>query len=268
MKFRKKNNDLRLFFGVSIVISLILIPINQDLAISLLTELISVAITIFVINKILERRERQKRIAIDQRILRDIQAIIASYFSIWKHIVWQFAPDEKIGSEKHFISLYPQLVRNSTINDRFKFVSIHHPESWELFFNNRTIKDCFRNYHTTVINQIQTFINDFKIYIEPELLDILLNILDDQYFKDIYLMGQDDTVNIVIEYGDDPNKLDSYLRAEDLKHLNHLMELIAYGNRLRDLIDKYTDVNVELYQIKKYFVNPSLQFTTHTGSLN
>ncbi len=83
MNFRKKNYDFRLFFAISIVISTLTLFINKELGINLITEIASVALTVFVINKIIERRERQKRIAIDQRILRDIQAILASYFSIW-----------------------------------------------------------------------------------------------------------------------------------------------------------------------------------------
>lgn len=260
MKFRRKNYDFRLFFVIGIAVSILIYFIDKDLGVSLLTEIASVATTIFVINKILERKERQKRIAIDQRILRDIQAIIASYFSIWKHLAWQYAPEAKIENEKDLQALYPELVRRSNINDRFKFVSLHHPESWELFFNNRTIKDCFQNYHSTLIKQIQSVIEDFKIYIEPELLDILLNIMDDRYFEDIFLMGQEQTANIVVDNGDDPDKLESYIRPEDLKHLNQFINLISYGKRLKDLINRFTDVHVELYQIKNYFVNPSTQF--------
>lgn len=53
---------------------------SKEFGVNLFTEITGVAITVFVINKILERKERQKRIAIDQRILRELQSIIASYF--------------------------------------------------------------------------------------------------------------------------------------------------------------------------------------------
>jgi hypothetical protein len=260
MNFRKKNYDFRLFFAISIVVSTLTLFINKDLGINLLTEIASVALTVFVINKIIERRERQKRISIDQRILRDIQAILASYFSIWKHLVWQYAPEEKIESENDLLRIYPELVRKSLVNERFKFVSLHHPESWELFFNNRSIKECFQNYHTTLINQIQSFIEDFKIYIEPELLDILLNILDDQYFKDVFAMNQEEAERLVIEYDQDPNKLESYIQPDNTNHLHLFIKLTAYGNELKTLINKFIDVNVELYKIKKYFLHPLAQF--------
>ncbi len=174
--------------------------------------------------------------------------------------MWQYAPEEKIESKNDLLRIYPELVRRSLVNERFKFVSLHHPESWELFFNNRTIKECFQNYHTTLINQIQTFIEDFKIYIEPELLDILLNILDDQYFKDVFAMNQEETERLVIEYDQNPAKLESYIQPDNTTHLRHFIRLSDYGNDLKKLIHKFIDVNVEMYKIKKYFSHPLSQF--------
>jgi hypothetical protein len=259
MKFRNKNYDLLLVFAGSVIIALLLMLFDRskDLGVNLFTEITGVAITIFIINKILERRERQKRISIDQRILREVQSIIASYFSIWKHLAWRYLPNEKIETEKDILRIYPQLVKCSNVNDKFEIVSIHHPESWKLFFHNRSIKDCFENYYTTLTGETQTFINDFKMYLEPELLDRLLNIMECQYFKNILLMNQEGSDKILIEMDFDANKLESYLNLDDQEHLNQFVELMHYSKRLRDVINKFTDVGVELYQLNKYFKNPS-----------
>src|SRR6185436_19970022 len=91
--------SLRLVFGVSLIVCLSALYFDKELGLNLLTELGGVAITVFVINNIIERRERLKRISIDQRILRELQYIIASYYSIWKHLCWQYLPLNKIENE-------------------------------------------------------------------------------------------------------------------------------------------------------------------------
>lgn len=260
MRFKKKNYDLRIVFGLSLLLSLLVFAFERDFGVNLFTEIGGVALTVFVINKIIERRERQKRISIDQRILREMQFIIASYFSIWKHLVWQTIPSEKVLSPEDLIRIYPALVQQTNIQEEFKIVSLHHPESWELFFYHKTIKECFENYRITLTKEIQTFINDYKIYIEPELLDLLLGTLECQYFKDLIIMNQEGTATILQEIDQDPGRLDSYLKTDDTTHIHQFIKLINYSTRLRDVINEYSDVNVELYQLKKYFIHPSLQY--------
>jgi hypothetical protein len=267
MKFKRKNYDLRIVFGASIILALVVLFFDKDFGVNLFTEIGGVALTVFVINKIIERRERQRRIAIDQRILRDIQSITASYWSIWKHLVWQYLPNEKINTESDFLAIYKDLVVKAQMNEGFQFVSIHHPESWNLFFNNRIIKDCFINYHDTLTKQIQSFIDDYRIYIDPELLDILLNLLESQYLKDLYLINQDQASlsMTILDMGDDPNKLESYLQPGDDRHIKQFAELHNYGLRLSKVISEFTDVNVEIYTIKKYFIHPTAQFNAYTN---
>jgi len=259
MKFRRRSFDLRLVFGASILFALVIFFVDKDFGVNLFTEIGGVALTVFVINKIIERRERERRIAIDQRILRDIQSITASYWSIWKHLVWQYMPAEKIDSEKDFQRIYKDLVLHSKLNEGFKFVSIQHPESWNLFFYNSLIKDCFVNYHSTLTKLIQSFIDDYRIYIDPELLDILLNLLESEYFKDLYMINQDQaSVNMtMLDIGEDPNRLEAYLRANDDRHLKQFAVLHNYGARLSIIINEFADANVEIYDIKKYFINPT-----------
>ncbi|HYG01141.1 MAG TPA: hypothetical protein VD927_01795 [Chryseosolibacter sp.] len=260
-KYINQKTGLLLAFIISVAVALAIGFFDRDFGINLLTEIAGVALTVFIINRILENRERQKRISIDQRIVRELQSIIASYYSIWKHITWHYMPGITLKDERQLMNVYTELLSMVKITDRFQFVTIHHPESWDLFFNNRTIKDCFQNYHETLRKQIQRFIDDFKIYIEPDLLDILLNIMDCQYFKEISLMGMADTRSIVIEYEQDPDKLDSYLRADDRSHMQYFMDLLAYSSKMKDVISKFSTATTPIYKIEEYFKNPSSQFT-------
>jgi len=262
MKFLKKY-DLQFVFAVCLVVALLLMLFEKtkELGTNLFTEISSVVLTVFIINKILERKERQKRVAIDQRILREIQSIIASYFSIWKHLIWHYFPSEKIENEDDIFRLYPRLLEVTRINEEFEIVSTHHPESWKLFFHHRSIKDCFKNYYETLNGDIQLFINDFKIFLEPELLDYLLDIMESEYFKNIYMMCYEEgTEHILIELEQDVNKLDSYFNPAESKHIQQFQELISYSKKLRSTIVKTISTNVELYQIKKYFIHPAQFF--------
>lgn len=256
----KKNFDLVAVFAVSVAVGLTVVWFDRELGINFLTEIGGVAITVFVIDRIIERRERQKRISIDQRILRDIQAIVASYFSIWKHIAWQYFPDTRFKTSEDVVKHYPAFVNQTILSERFKTISIHHPESWDLFFNNRTIEACFENYYSTLTKQIQRFIDDFKIYIEPELLNILLNVMECQYFKELHLMPQPATKKFVIDFEQDPDRLESYLRPEDLSHLQHFIALMEYSASLQKLINEFAESDIELYEIEEYFKNPELKF--------
>ncbi len=258
MKLFKKY-DLYFVFGASIIFSVILMIFSdsREIGDNLFTEIAGVAMTVFVINKILERKERQKRVAIDQRILREVQSIIASYFSIWKHIAWKYLPEARIENEKDFMTSYPKMVETTNIQDQFGTVSIHHPESWKLFFHSRTIKECFQNYSTILTGEIQQFINDFKMFMDPELFDHLLNIMDSEYFRNIYMMNQEGTENILKELEQDIDKLDSYISPGDISHLNQFFELNNYCRRLNHKIRKFSNSSVELYQFNKYFQHPS-----------
>jgi hypothetical protein len=255
-----KKYDLQVVFACGLLIAITLIAFDQsrEFGVNLFTEISGVALTVFIINKILERKERQKRIAIDQRILRDVQAIIASYFSIWKHLTWLYMPDEKVRDGNDVLRIYPNLVKSADLNDQFIIVSTHHPESWKLFFHNRSIKDCFKNYYETLENDIRLFIIDFKMFLEPELLDYLLNIMEGTYFKNIYMMCYEEEMEkILIELEQNKDHLESYVSSDELSHLHQFLELINYSKRLQSTISKFSETNVELYQIKKYFIHPA-----------
>lgn len=257
VKFFKKY-DLHFVLVGSLVVSVLLLQFDKskDYGLNLFSEITGVALTVFIINKMLERRDRQKRIPIDQRILREVQSIIASYFSIWKHLVWQYLPTEKIENGKDLLRIYPNLVTVANIHHQFEMVSTHDPESWKLFFHNKSIKNRFENYQETLTHDIKVFINDFKMYLEPELLDYLLTITDSKYFKSIHMMNQEGTEKILIELEQDPSKLESYLATDDLCHLNYFIELVNYSHRLQSTINRFSNTPIELYQIDKYFIHP------------
>jgi hypothetical protein len=259
MKLRAKNYDLRIVLGVSLLVALLLMVFetSKGLGTNLLTEIIGVAITVFVINKILERKERQRRIAIDQRILREIQSIVASYFSIWKHLTWKYIPEQKIRSTNDLLKIYPEVIHRARLDETFEMVSIHHPESWKLFFHNRTIKACFENYYGVLNEQIRTFINDFKMYIEPELLNALLNILESEYFRNIYMITQEENYKILIEIEQNPVLLESFISAQTPEHLMQFGELMSYSSQLRSTILKFSTEAADLYEVNKYFIHPT-----------
>ena len=89
-----KKHDLLITFILSTVFGLVLYAFSatREFGINFITEFAGVWITVFLINRIIEKRERKKRVSIDLRILKDTQSIVASYFSIWKHLVWNTTP--------------------------------------------------------------------------------------------------------------------------------------------------------------------------------
>src|SRR5690242_6937853 len=131
-----KRHTLPFFFITSALISILLYiaPFSREFGVNFISELTGVWITVFLVNKIIEKRERQKRVAIDLRILRETTSIIASYFSIWKHLVWRYAPEIKITDENDLKKVYSRLIHSTQLNDSFEVVSIHDPESWKLSF--------------------------------------------------------------------------------------------------------------------------------------
>jgi len=84
-------------------------------------------------------------------------------------------------------------------------------------------------------------------------------LLESEYFKDLYMINQDQaSVNMtMLDIGEDPNRLEAYLRANDDRHLKQFAVLHNYGARLSIIINEFADANVEIYDIKKYFINPT-----------
>ncbi|MFN7792756.1 MAG: hypothetical protein ACK5NM_09425, partial [Cyclobacteriaceae bacterium] len=147
-------------------------------------------------------------------------------------------------------------IKRAKVNEEFEVVSLQFPESWDLLFHKRIVKKCFENYHDSILKQIKTLITEFNGYIEPGLFNLLLEVMECQYFRSIHLMGQAETEAILIELDQDTNRLDSYLNAEDKKHIYKIIELMQYSQNLRSLVSKFDEVNVDLYELKNHFTNP------------
>jgi hypothetical protein len=261
--FRKY--DLQIVFASAITIGLILYSLNQtrEFGLNFLTEISGVAITVFLVDRIMKRRERKKTASIDLRILKDLQLISASHFSIWKHLAWKYLPEAQISNEKDLIDLYPQILSNTRISESFEIVSIHHPESWKLFFHGKTIKDCFENYHMAMTEDIQSFLDNFKSYLEPQLLDALFEVLESDYYRSIKSISQsEETEHVIAGFGLDPDKLDSYLDADNVDHIKRMFEILSYSLMLKNKVTEFMHVKYEPYDIKTYFRNPTLVYQT------
>lgn len=254
--FRKY--DLQIVFISAILISVILYLFNstREFGLNFLTEISGVAITVLLVDRILKRRERKRTVAIDQRILKELQSIVASHFSIWKHLLWKYFPETVVCNEHDLLGVYPKLVSTVNISHTLDVISIHHPESWKLFFHDKTIKQCFENYHLTMSEDIKSFIDNFKAYLEPHLLDTLLDVMESDYFRTIKSVYQSETSHVIQEFGLDPYKLDSYLEAENTDHIRRMLSLLTYSDRLKNSITEFISIQYEPYDINTYFKNP------------
>ena len=252
-----KKHDLTIVLVLSFLIGLglYIFPQSREFGVNVLTEFASVWITVFLVNRLIEKRERKRRVSIDQRILIETLSLIASYYSIWKHLVWKYFPTAKIQNEKDLIALYPELVKATQLFEKFEIVSIHYPESWKLFFHNRTIKECFENYFETMLGNVRSLIENFKIHLEPELLGYLLELTESEYFREVNAVFCNDDADVLHEFGQDTNKLSSYLTITG-GHFDKIIELSAYCRHLHSRIAEFIDPNVAQYHLKDYFRNP------------
>jgi hypothetical protein len=258
-----KKHDLILVFAISTLVglSLYIYPRTRDFGVNVITELISVWVTVFLVNRIIEKRERKKRLSIDQRILKETLSIIASYFSIWKHLVWKYFPDEKINTEQDLIARYAEILNVTQLSEKFEIVSIHDPESWKLFFHNRTIKECFENYYEALQGDIRSLIDNFKIHLEPQLLGYLLEMNESKYIREVNSIFKNDEADVLHEFGQDINKLSSYI-SNDKTHFKKINELNLYCLGLSDRIAEFADSNLAQYDFKTYFKNPVVAYAT------
>jgi hypothetical protein len=258
-----KRHDLIAVFTISTLVGLSLYayPQTRDFGVNVITELVSVWVTVFLVNRIIEKRERRKRLSIDQRILKETLSIIASYFSIWKHLVWKYFPAAKISSEHDLMICYPEILNVAHLSEKFEIVSIHDPESWKLFFHNRTIRDCFENYNEVLQSGIRSLIDNFKIHLEPELLGLLLEMNESKYFLEVNSVFKNDEADVLNDFGQDINRLNSYI-SNDRSHFNQVREVNLYCARLHDRISELVYSDFKQYDFKTYFRNPVVAYAT------
>ncbi len=231
-------------------------PYTKGFGVIVLTEIGSIWFTVLLINRIIDKRERRRRVAIDQRILNETSIIIASFFSIWKHIVWKYHSDSIIKNENDFITLYPKLLSSCKLSDKFELVSTHHPESWNLFFHDITIRDCFKNYNETLDAAIKSLIDNFKAQMEPELLGTLLEVAESQFTREVTtIYDGGETEQVLTEWGKDTNQLGSYV-SSNTNILTKMFELNSFCEYMIRRISNYTEKTFTVYKIADYFQDP------------
>src|SRR6478609_491218 len=264
-----KKYDLRIVFVLSSIIgiALYIYPQSREFGVNVITELASIWITVFLVNRIIDKRERKRRVSIDQRILVETLSIIASYYSIWKHLIWRYFPNLKIETEKDLLAIYPDVLKMAQLSEKFDVVSIHYPESWKLFFHNRPIKDCFENYHMVLQESIGSLIENFKIHLEPELLGYLLEISESEYLREVNSVFHGDETDVLTEFGQDTNILGSYI-TNSTSHFKAIIQLTAYCRDLDSRVAEYTAINAEHYDLKRYFANPMLMYASSSPVSN
>jgi hypothetical protein len=232
-------------------------PFTREFGIIVLTEVGSIWFTVLLINRIIDKRERKRRVAIDQRILSETLAIVASFFSIWKHLTWKYHPQAVIKNEKDFVELYPRLIESCKLSDKFELVSTHYPESWNLFFHDITIRDCFKNYNETLQSSIKSLIDNFKIHMEPELLGSLLEITESQFLREVTsVYDSTETEFVLTEFGKDINQLNSFI-SDNTNILARMFGLNSYCEYMIGRISNYTDQTFKPYKIAEYFRDPT-----------
>jgi hypothetical protein len=258
-----KKHDLKIVFILSSVlgIALYIYPLSREFGVNVITELASIWITVFLVNRLIEKRERKRRVSIDQRILMETLSIVASYYSIWKHLTWRYFPNAKVETEKDLQAIYPAILKSAHLSDQFEIISIHYPESWKLFFHNRTIKDCFENYHRVLQDSINLLMENFKIHLEPELLGYLLELSESEYLREVNSVFRSDETDVLTEFGQDIDKLGSYI-SNSTSHFDKIIQLSSYCRQLDSRIAEYTIFNAEHYNLKRYFENPLLTYAT------
>lgn len=231
-------------------------PFTRGFGVIVLTEIGSIWFTVLLINRLIDKRERRRRVAIDQRILNETLIIIASFFSIWKHLTWKYHPQAIVKTEKDFIALYPKLISSCKLSDKFEMVSTHHPESWNLFFHDITIRDCFKNYNETFDACIKSLIDNFKIHMEPELLGALLEIAESQFIREVTSIYDGGGTELVLtEWGKDTDQLSSYI-SNNTNILTKMADLNSYCEYMISRITNYTEKVFSPYKIADYFQDP------------
>ena len=74
------------------------------------------------------------------------------------------------------------------------------------------------------------------------------------------MMNQPGTENVLVTLGLDINKLECYIREDEQDHIRRFFALIGYSKKLKSKISKFSEAEIELYQIRKYFIHPDRIF--------
>jgi hypothetical protein len=233
---------------------------TYDFGLNILAEMIGVAVTVFIVDKMYKRREQKKRFPIDKRIFADLQMLITSYLIIWRQLIFEYTPDKKINTIDDLILAQNEILEKANLNDEFNNVNVHVPENLKVFFNKKTVLEAFQEYQHFLNSEIPKFIAEYKFYMDPDLYDLLSQILEDEYNKNITsLKNVEETRNLIslIEENAstnvDPNSLINFINQHNTEHFKLIEELIVYSTKLYTEIKDLGVIKESVFDFKKHF---------------
>jgi hypothetical protein len=99
--------------------------------------------------------------------------------------------------------------------------------------------------------------------LEPQLLDTLFEVVESDYYRSIKSISQsEETEHVIAGFGLDPDKLDSYLDADNVDHIKRMFDILSYSLKLKYKVAEFVTVKYEAYDIKTYFKNPTRVYQT------
>lgn len=233
---------------------------TYDFGLNILAEMIGVAVTVFIVDKMYKKREQKKRFPIDKRIFADLQMLITSYLIIWKQLIYEYTPEKKINTIDDLIFAQNDILEKANLNDEFSNVNVHIPENLKVFFHQKTVLEAFQEYQRFLNAEIPKFIAEYKFYMDPDLYDLLSQILEDEYNKNITsLKNVEETRKLIsiVETKDstnvDPNSLINFINQHNTEHFKLIEELIAYSTKLYTEIKDLGVIKEPVFDLKKHF---------------
>lgn len=265
LKKLKRYFDRNLVMYFPLVLIGVTIPLcfykgTYDFGLNILAEMIGVAVTVFIVDKMYKRREQKKRFPIDKRIFADLQMLITSYLIIWRQLICEYTPEKKINTIEDLILAQNEILEKANLNDEFSNVNVHIPENLKVFFHKKTVLEAFQEYQRFLNSEIPKFIAEYKFYMDPDLYDLLSQILEDEYNKNITsLKNVEETSNLIslldenITSTVDPNSLINFINKHNTEHFKLIEELIAYSTELYTEIKDLGVIKEPVFDLKKHF---------------
>ncbi|GEM_PF-2002756 len=267
-KVKKHTGKYRLFYVAIILVVassfLLLFEKTKDFGLNLTTEMVGLLITVVIIDKLYESKEKRKNLKINIRIFSEINSFIYTYLSIWKHIKVNFNNELNINNLDDLIANYKTLIINTDIHSKFDVIQLSAPENTSVnFFIGMDVKESlilFKEYAELIISHIT---KEYNIYLEPDLYDLLKAIQSDNLFESEIssLKNVEQTTSIILTIAkrkvtkEQTTKLNFFLNEHNTLHLYKLNRLINFNNKF------YKELNKFDYEIDSYPYDFEKQFT-------
>lgn len=245
---------------IAITIPLCFYKGTYDFGLNVLSEMIGVAVTVFIVDKMYKKQEQKKRFPIDKRIFADLQIIITSYLIIWKQLIYEYTPDKKITTIDDLILAQNDILEKANLNDEFSNLNVHIPDNLKIFFHKKTVLESFQEYQHFLNTEIPKFISEYKFYLDPDLYDLLCQILDNEYNKNITSLKNVEETGKLISIVEskkveniDPNSLINYINQHNTTHFKLVEKLIIYSNKLYSEIKDLGEIKEPVFDLQKHF---------------